>query len=66
MGTRAECKYCGVTEFVQVNEREYACTGCGLLYIRHKSLRTDKVKYIAEEWSVENDGRNDKNKKRGL
>lgn len=45
-----KCKYCGLSEKVEINEKEIVCKTCGLLYLVHKSLRNDKIKYIAEEW----------------
>lgn len=48
---KVECKYCGLVDFQQVDEKEYACSECGLLYLEHRSLRTDKIKYIPEEWN---------------
>ena len=46
-----ECKYCGLAEFIQITDKEYACTKCGLVHLMHRSLRTDKVKYLPEEWN---------------
>ena len=45
-----ECKYCGVSEKVEINEKEVVCKNCGLVYLVHKSLKNDKIKYLSEEW----------------
>ena len=45
-----ECKYCGASELLEINDKEIVCRSFGLLYLVHKSLRNDKVKYIPEEW----------------
>lgn len=50
MVKKFECKYCGINELLEINDKEIACRSCGLLYLVHKSLRNDKVKYIPEEW----------------
>ena len=45
-----ECKYCGLADFIKITDKEYVCTKCGLMYLKHRSLKTDKIKYIPEEW----------------
>lgn len=50
MGSYNRCKYCD-TELVEIDENEAVCESCGLMYKIHRSLRTDKVKYLALEWS---------------
>lgn len=50
MANKFKCKYCIDSEAVQINDKEVACCECGLVYLVHKSLKTDKVKFIPLEW----------------
>ncbi|MDU5263404.1 MAG: hypothetical protein E6176_13375 [Clostridium celatum] len=50
MGDYNRCKYCNV-KLIEIDENEAVCESCGLLYKIHRSLRNDKVKYLALEWN---------------
>lgn len=50
IGSYNNCKYCD-TALVEINENEAVCKECGLLYKIHRSLRNDKIKYLALEWN---------------
>lgn len=50
MGSYSKCKYCYIA-LVEINENEAVCESCGLLYKIHRSLRSDKIKYLALEWN---------------
>ena len=50
MGSYSKCKYCD-TALVEINENEAVCESCGLVYLKHISLKNDKIKYLALEWN---------------
>lgn len=45
------CKYCNI-KLTEINENEAVCEGCRLLYKIHRSLRNNKIKYLALEWEL--------------
>lgn len=50
MANKFECKYCTDSLAIKINDKEVVCNSCGLVYLVHKSLRNDKVKFIPLEW----------------